>query len=280
MAKKKLRPGTGAKCSIVSRFLHPKQTHLFENDNKHRSNVILVSKETKKVNGKMQECYNCSIDGIETMLHAVKTHFKLESEGNPDGFFVPLTEEEKAEEAEEAAARKKFKEPKTKWKKSQAKSLLYNLIMEGVVPDTATDENGKSTMPLQDIYLLDPEFAKYDYTKFSSRLGAIRKKIKELNDRSIDDLAAFELYKQHHKPSLFSHKGYIQWQGSTAQEFLWEDMEKGLHKTMKPQELWNTRDEYKDEFPLHAFRSKLEQEIRTAKYLYTLKERGVTHRAS
>jgi hypothetical protein len=35
-----------------------------------------------------------------------------------------------------------------------------------------------------------------------------------------------------------------------------------------------------DDFPLDAFRDKLKQEIGTAKYLHTIKERGIEHRAS
>ena len=35
-----------------------------------------------------------------------------------------------------------------------------------------------------------------------------------------------------------------------------------------------------DKFPLAAFRKKLEQQIKTAKYLHTIKERGIEHRAS
>jgi hypothetical protein len=37
---------------------------------------------------------------------------------------------------------------------------------------------------------------------------------------------------------------------------------------------WLTRPAYYDEFPLNAFREKISQEIRTAKYLHTLKVRG------
>ena len=45
-------------------------------------------------------------------------------------------------------------------------------------------------------------------------------------------------------------------------------------------ELWASQQEYTDEFPLDAFRGKLEQEIRTRKYIYTLEVRGIEHRAS
>jgi hypothetical protein len=48
-----------------------------------------------------------------------------------------------------------FKEPKIKWKKSDAKRLLCKDIMEGLlVPLEVSDNNGHSMMPLSDIYVM------------------------------------------------------------------------------------------------------------------------------
>jgi hypothetical protein len=47
---------------------------------------------------------------------------------------------------------KKFTEPKVKWKKSKARSLLYEYIVEGQVPPDATDANGRSMMHLREIF--------------------------------------------------------------------------------------------------------------------------------
>ena len=41
-------------------------------------------------------------------------------------------------------------------------------------------------------------------------------------------------------------------------------------------EYWLTRSEFYDEFPLQVFRDKIRQEIRTSKYVYTMKVRGKT----
>jgi hypothetical protein len=270
MAKKTktLRAGTGAKCSICTRFLHPK---IEGTDHNHRSNVVLVSTETRKLNRKLKECYTCVVDGIDdTIYYAAKSNFRLEKEGSADQYFVPLTEAEKEQERQDKTSRD-FQEPKKKWEKSEARKRLYLLILDGVIADEDNDAED-----LQEIYMMDEEFLKYDYGKFKDRLSRLRTKIHQLNDRAKDDLEAFENYKSNHKPSLFSHKGYIQWQGSDAQELLLDDIAKNMHKTMKPEELWLSRNEYKNEFPLHAFRDKLRQEIKTAKYLYTLKERGLS----
>lgn len=75
--------------------------------------------------------------------------------------------------------------------------------MDGTVP---MEDAG--TMPLEDIYMLDEEFDKFDFDKFGERLKRLRENIKDLDSRADEDLQAFRNYKQHHKPALFSHKGF------------------------------------------------------------------------
>ena len=133
--------------------------------------MVLVAKESIKVNQKMHKCFTCSKEGMQGLLYAVKKHFKIEAEGDPDGFFYQ--EEDHEEEcAKELDNNAQFQEPKTKWKNSAAKKILYNLIIEGTVPDEVD-----STMPLQDIYMLHPKFAKYDSVfpvKFSLSIALLR----------------------------------------------------------------------------------------------------------
>ena len=130
-------------------------------------------------------------------------------------------------------------------------------------------------MPLENIFILSDEFKKYSFEKFGARLKALREKVQDLNNRADNDFIAFQNYKAHNKPALFSHKGYIQWQGSTAQELLWDDLPEYMNNPeRKPKDLWLSRPEYRDEFPLHAFRDKIKQEIRTEKYLRTREARA------
>ena len=49
-------------------------------------------------------------------------------------------------------------EPKQKWGKSKARKLLYLDIVQGRVPRSAIDENGKRTAKLIDIYNSREEF--------------------------------------------------------------------------------------------------------------------------
>jgi hypothetical protein len=171
-------------------------------------------------------------------------------------------------------------EPKIPWKKSEAKRLLYKDIMDGEVPLEAKDAVGISTMPLHEIYIERAEYSLYSYEKFSSRLSSLRKTIKEANMRAKDDEEAFKNYKENHPPSEFSHNGCSQWQGSEAQELLLDDMEAGLVQQLGKKELWGSRPEYYETFPLPVFRDKIYQEIRTAKYIYTCQVKGKLHKAS
>lgn len=260
MAKKK-RAGVRARASILTRFIHPPQNN---QDKKHRTVVSLISRQTLVVNRKEQTCYTFNIGDV--VCHAVAKHFTIVEEGQKADLFDPPGRDEEDDQ---------FKEPKIKWRKSKAKKILYGMLLDGIVPMEEKDDNGNQTMPLNDIYHLDPEFAKYRYDKFRSRLNGIRDRIKDMDNRAASDEAAYENYKQNHQPSLFSHKGYIQYQGSTAQELLLMDLDDFIADgTMKPKDLWASRQEYMDQFPLHAFRDKIYQEIRTSKYVQTMRARS------
>ena len=254
---KKIQPGAGAKATILTKCIHPKQNNP---DKQHRSNVVLVSREEKMVNRKQQVCFTFTVDGLDDNLYAVKKHFVLVEEGPKDDLFDESGPDDDRTDTENVVE-------KGKWRKSKAKKLLYQLLMDGTIPM-------EDSMPLEDIYSLNEEFAKWEYRLLKPRLTAIRKKIVELDNRAEADLAAFENYKKNHQPSLHSHKGYVQWQGSTAQDFLLDDLQDFIdNPNMKPKDLWLSRDEYNQQFPLHAFRDKIYQEIRTAKYLRTMKAR-------
>jgi hypothetical protein len=58
--------------------------------------------------------------------------------------------------------KEKFKEPKIKWKKSKARKLLYKDLMDAAIPRQAVDEHGRSTMRLEEIFQMHPEYKLYD----------------------------------------------------------------------------------------------------------------------
>lgn len=167
-------------------------------------------------------------------------------------------------------------EPKVKWKKSKAKELLYKDLVDGRVPLNAKDSKGKSTMKLRDIYMLRPELQEYKYSKFSSRLSSLRKTVGENISRQRTDQKAFDNYLANHKHevSLFTAKGYIQWQGSEAQRLVQESLEDNENEALEWQEWHSSEPAFYEHFPIDVFRDKVNQEIRTNKYLHTLEMRG------
>ena len=92
---------------------------------------------------------------------------------------------------------------KLKWRDSIAKKKLVNDIEEGIVPLNSNE----GRMTLRDIYLMHPEYAEYDFDKFSSRLSSIRKTIKGLIKRADEDQEAFETFSKNHEISLCCKKG-------------------------------------------------------------------------
>lgn len=268
MAKKrKLFAGNGAKCTILTKFIHPKQTE----QQGHRTSCTLTGKERKKVNKKQQWCY-LFVDDNGVSCHAVKSHFIVVEEGES---FFDAEEAQQAIAEHEANTASEFKEPKIKWRKSEARKLLERYLIEGLIP---IENDG--TMSIDDIYSYNPEFSHYDPEKFPVRLASLRSTLKDHRKRAEEDLLAFQNYKKNHQPSLFTHQGFVQWQGSNAQELLWDDIEAGHLNTMTIKELYESRDEYQAEFPLKIFRKKVEQEQRTSKYIKTITARGIPYRAS
>lgn len=80
--KKKKHAGKGAKCTILTKFIHPKITG-FEKG--HRTTCILLEMRSVKVNRTHQVCFVFYLDGVEH--YAVGSHFRVEEEGEEDGFF-------------------------------------------------------------------------------------------------------------------------------------------------------------------------------------------------
>jgi hypothetical protein len=269
MAKKKiLYAGVGAVARVLLRYVTPKSP----DGDGGTMNVVLVGKESHVINGKEKHWYtfrpeNEGDDG--PLMSANVRYVHVVKEGDINKFFDPRALEKKLMEAEI------FTEPRTKWKKSKAKEMLYTDIVEGRVP--LEDD---SNMPAAVIYSMHSEYADYDPDKFAARLESLRQSVKGSTTRANEDLIAFETYKSLHKVSLFSHLGYIEYQGSEAQRLLRKDIQEGRHISLGKKELYELRPEYFTEFPLNVFRDKLYQEIRTAKYVHTTRVKGKLHKSS
>ena len=91
---KKLRPGIGAKCSVLLKFLHPVKyiNAEFPNieHNQRLDNLLLMSEKEIRVNRIDQKCYVFRHDDFENIqLHATKRWVKIEVEGPENSIFQP-----------------------------------------------------------------------------------------------------------------------------------------------------------------------------------------------
>lgn len=168
-----------------------------------------------------------------------------------------------------------FKEPR-KWENSAAYKLLEEDIRNGVVdvrPNTTKED-------IDMVYLMRPEYAAFDHQKFGKRLEALQKSAGKSASRAQEDEKSFEAFVSFNTVSLFSRKGYEQWQGSDAQKKMLEDIAANKHLKMRKRDLYGSCPEYYDHFTLKAFRDFLKQEIRTGKWRHTLAVKGKNFKAS
>ena len=165
------------------------------------------------------------------------------------------------------------KEPPN-WKKSKAYKLLKESLRNGEI---SCNNNGQDW---EEVYLSHPEYAKWNHEKFKQRLKALQDEIQNDMDRVAPDKEAFDRFAALHEVSHFSRKGYEQWQGSDAQALIWDDIIENKHITMRKRDLYGSRPEYYEHFPLNAFCAFLKQEIDTEKWRHTLKEKGKQFKAS
>mmetsp|Transcript_33806 Transcript_33806/g.34284 ORF Transcript_33806/g.34284 Transcript_33806/m.34284 type:complete len:165 (-) Transcript_33806:17-511(-) len=105
------------------------------------------------------------------------------------------------------------------WARSRARKLLYTNVKQEKIPLDAK-VNGKRTTDINDVYLMHEEYFMWDYEKFSGRLAGGQKIIKRKNTRADEDRAMFDKFVETNPVSYFSHKGYIQWQGSESERLL------------------------------------------------------------
>jgi hypothetical protein len=257
MAKqRKLRPGKGAKGSVLTRFIKPNQHVPYAG---HRSDVIIESRLTDEEGRK--EMYSFRYEGMpeSQVLYASARYVRIEEEGEIGEIF----DDPEGEQGE----------GKVPWANSKARTLLYNDVLTGTIPLE------RGTISLENIYTMHPEFSKYDFDKFDSRLTGIRKIVSRLNQRANADQKAFQRFVKNHDVSFYSHKGYPQWKGSIARKHVLEDIANGEHKKGFRQ-MYIAGGQLYGTFPFEDFCDKVRQEIRTSKYIHTLEATGKTHKAS
>ena len=145
----------------------------------------------------------------------------------------------------------KKKKPE-QWKDSEAKRLLREDIIAGVV---------LSSITVSDVYKMRPEYEKWPFENFQTNLRSLRKKIATDYERMQTDCEAYGLDQEFVKTMLSGdHQPKSLWHKSEARKLLKVDVNEGKHLQMKPSELRATRVEYLT-FPLKVFRDHIYQEV-------------------
>lgn len=256
-----LRPGKGAEASILTKMIKPKQTVPSDG---HRSNVVIKDCR-RNPNGKPVFRFKLKNSQNSSTMQANIRYVKITKEGPEEDLFseddlVPKNLDND------------FVEPKTKWKKSAAKRLLTEDIVNNLVgPDDLAE----------DVYMQRPEYSLYDPMKFEQRLKDLIASISGHNDRAEEDLYALEIYLENNDVSHFNHRGEAQWKGSDAYELLMEDLDEGRFEALQGyRNLYDSRPEYWTQYPFEVFRDYVRMEIGTQKYLHTLEVKGKQHKSS
>lgn len=149
-------------------------------------------------------------------------------------------------------------ESTTGYRSSLARELLHQDVRNGTIPEDMSAAVAFSTRP---------EFAQFAGARlFPGRLSAVRKQNQARIDRSASEMEALQHDRRIHPRPTENYRGEPQWEGSLAQKLLLKDiLELEKHTTMKPVEIWSSRDEY-SLFDKDHFRDKIYQIQRTDKF--------------
>jgi hypothetical protein len=147
---------------------------------------------------------------------------------------------------------------KKTWRNSEARRILNEGLQSGDIPFDADPHA---------LYESRLEFQAFPFNQFRERFCYIQKTIKEGKDASASDLAALISDRMNHlvqNNDVFGKKR--RWEGSDAEKLLRSDVSQNFDRTMRPIELWHSRHEYYDFYPLEVFRKHIDQERETIKY--------------
>ena len=107
-----------------------------------------------------------------------------------------------------------------------------------------------------------PCYKEFPLHQFSARLRDARKTINTKQGSTKVGITGLAADRVAFPPMTHDVDGRRRWEGSAAEKLLKEDMKEGMHKIMKPKELWESRAEYA-EFELKVFRNHIYQSHKT-----------------
>jgi hypothetical protein len=142
-----------------------------------------------------------------------------------------------------------------------AREKLTEEIVAGRLP---------SEWPPSKVQLLDPAYTKVPKENFANNLRELRKRLAKQKDWAEKDAAGLASDRRIHPIEIEGR-----WPGSKAESLLKEAIEEGKHLTMKPKDLYEEHDAYK-EFTADQFRKHIDQEVRSLRdslYWLVLKDK-------
>ena len=124
---------------------------------------------------------------------------------------------------------------KIPWADSQAKEQLFRDIVAGKVTED---------MKPRVVFAMHPELYSEYKKGFGSNYRNLQEAIAKEQARADQDRNFIEHDLALHPPAPFDGRGHPRWCGSEAERLLMQDIQDGVHKTMKPADLVQSRPEY------------------------------------
>ena len=122
------------------------------------------------------------------------------------------------------------------WRSSEAKQIMVQDMMDGIVP---VDVKIKDPEKLyRELYAHRVEFVDYPYNKsVPSRISRLQATIHKMGSMARKDNADFLVDRARNPASCVGYNGLLLWKGSYADQVLKMDMAAGKHLRMTPSEL-------------------------------------------
>ena len=139
------------------------------------------------------------------------------------------------------------------WYTSSKKTCLgYTLLYDMYVKQP----NIINPMTAEEIWKSQPEFQKYplvDFKKYNKNMKAL---VSQKVRRAATEEAIYQEDMRHHTHKEITCRGTLFWNKHAAKAMLIKDVEDGIGRTMKPRQLWESREEYQA-FPYEFFRKRV-----------------------
>jgi hypothetical protein len=168
---------------------------------------------------------------------------------------IKTTMEASSAEAGTKTNKQKNKKKK-KWATSEAKRLLRDSIIAGIV------KRGDKAV---EVHKSNPEYQKWDIANFKTNMKNLIEAIALDYKRMAEDCRGYghdlEVLTEYRRNNPTIQEHITPWHKSIAKKLLEDDMNNNKHLEMQPIELYETRLEYR-EFPLKLFRNHIYQETK------------------